>query len=177
MSDMEQEVVNTEEETPTGTNTPSDTTDDEPVVVASTSVINQVVEAVMDLIDALGLFATTTRGAMTTGPSIAVEVGPSGPEAVFMDKNSYVPLDITINAKHENLQTLSDDMNKIHSSLTRATSYPEDAPVDPTDTTYTSKWEIVDIVNGTLPQVIGREENDEWMMASSLIVKFYWKGD
>ena len=173
MSDMEQGVVNTEEETPTGT----ETTDDEPVVVESTSVINQVVEAVMDLIDALNLYTTTTRGAMTTGPSIAVEVGPSGPEAVFMDKNSYVPLDVTINAKHENLQTLTDDMNKLHSSLTRMRSYPEDSPVDPSDETYTSKWEIVDIVNGTLPQVIGREENDEWMMASSLIVKFYWKGD
>lgn len=135
----------------------------------SESVVNQVVEATMDLIDDLGLFATTTRGALTTGPSISVEVGPSGPDAVFMDKNSYIPLDVTINAKHENLQTLSDDLNKIHSSLTRMTSYPKDTEQD--------RWEIVDIVNGTLPQVIGREENDEWMMASSLLVKFYWKGD
>ena len=134
------------------------------------SVINEVVEAVMDLIDALGLFALTTRGAMGTGPSIAVEVGPSGPEAVFMDKNCYLPLDITINSKHENLQTLTDAMNTIHSSLTRMTSYPEDQS-DP------SRWEIVDITTGTMPQVIGREENDDWLMASSLYVKFYWKGD
>jgi hypothetical protein len=135
----------------------------------SESVVNQVVEAVMDLIDDLDLFATTTRGALTTGPSISVEVGPSSPDAVFMDKNVYLPLDVTINAKHGNLNTLSDDMNKIHSSLTRMTSYPKDTEQD--------RWEIVDITNGTLPQVIGREENDEWMMASSLFVKFYWKGD
>lgn len=175
---MSEELENTqqteEQETPTtGDNTPvaEDTSG------ASTSVINQVVEAVMDLIDDLNLFATTTRGALTTGPSISVEVGPSSPEVVFMDKNCYLPLDITINAKHENLQTLTEAMNTIHSSLTRMTSYPEDTPTDPTDSTYDSRWEIVDIVTGTLPQVIGREENDEWMMASSLYVKFYWKGD
>lgn len=123
----------------------------------------------MDLIDDLGLFAITTRGALTAGPSISVEVGPSGPDAVFMDKNVYLPLDVTINAKHGNLNTLSDDMNKIHSSLTRMTAYPKD--------TEHGRWEIVDITNGTLPQVIRREDNDEWMMASSLFVKFYWKGD
>ena len=177
---MSEELENTqqteEQETPTtGNDTPVAEEEDTPV--ESTSVINQVVEAVMDLINALNLFTTTTRGAMGTGPSIAVEVGPSGPEAVFMDKNCYLPLDITINSKHENLQTLTDAMNTIHSSLTRMTSYPEDTPTDPTDNTYVSRWEIVDIVTGTLPQVIGREENDEWLMASSLYVKFYWKGD
>ena len=175
---MSEELENTQQTEEQETPTTGDTTpvaEDTPVI--STSVINQVVEAVMDLIDDLDLFATTTRGALTTGPSISVEVGPSGPDAVFMDKNVYLPLDVTINAKHENLQTLSDDLNKIYSSLTRMTSYPEDTPTDPTDETYVSRWEIVDIVTGTLPQVIGREENDEWMMASSLLVKFYWKGD
>lgn len=135
----------------------------------SESVINQVVESVMGLIDGLGLFATTTRGALTTGPSISVEVGPSSPDAVFLDKSVYLPLDVTVNAKHENLNTLSEDMNKIHSSLTRMTAYPKDTEQD--------RWKIVDIANGTLPQVISREESEGWIMASSLLIKLYWKGD
>ena len=57
-------------------------------------------------------------------------------------------------------------MNKIHSTLTRAKTYPA-----------SDDWEIVDISNYTLPEIIGREGNNEWLMASSLSVKFYWKGD
>ena len=82
------------------------------------TIINAAVEAVMDLIDGLGLFALITRGALGTGEGLVCEVGPSGPEAVFMDKNQYIILDFTINGKHSNLQTLSDDMNRIHQELT-----------------------------------------------------------
>jgi hypothetical protein len=57
-------------------------------------------------------------------------------------------------------------MNTIHSALTRAMSYPEG-----------TGWKIVDITNYTLPQIIGREDNNEWLMASALSVKFYWRGD
>lgn len=85
-----------------------------------------------------------------------------------MSKNSYVTLDLTLNGKHSNLKTLSDTMNGIHSALTRALSYPEDE---------NGRWQIVDISNYVLPQKIGREANNDWLMASSLSVKFYWKGD
>jgi hypothetical protein len=57
-------------------------------------------------------------------------------------------------------------MNNIHSALTRAREYPSG-----------DGWQIVDIVNYTLPQIIGREQNNEWLMASSLSVNFFWRGD
>jgi hypothetical protein len=57
-------------------------------------------------------------------------------------------------------------MNDIHSALTRARSYPSG-----------EGWQIVDIQNYTLPQIIGREGNNDWLMASSLSVTFYWRGD
>ncbi len=132
----------------------------------NTSVINEVVEAVIGLTNHTRPFARVTRGALPTGNGITCEVGPSMPEAVFLDKNSYVPLDITLNAKNTNLKTVSDALNNIHSALTRATAYPSG-----------EGWEIVDITNDTLPQKIGREDNGGWIMASSLNVKFYWKGD
>ena len=124
------------------------------------SVINQAIESVMDLIDALSLFAPIYRGALGTNNGLCCEIGPSSPEAVFMDKNQYIPLDLTINGKHDNLQTLSDAMNAIHESLTVRTSYP-----------YGDNWKIVDITTMTEPQRIGREDSNQWLMASALLVK------
>ena len=133
----------------------------------STSIINQAIESVMDLIDALSLFSTIKRGALGTGNDITCELGPSEPAEVYLDKNQYIPLDLTINGKHTELQTLSDAMNLIHESLTMATSYPSG-----------TTWKIVDITTITEPQVIGREDSNAWIMASSLAVKVYtMKGD
>jgi hypothetical protein len=128
----------------------------------SESIINQAIEAVMDLIDALSLFAPITRGSLSAGDSLSCEIGPSGADEVYLDKNQYIVLDLTINGKHNNLQTLSDAMNGIHESLTMKKSYPSD-----------SKWKIVDITTLTEPQVIGKEQDNRWMMASALNVKVY----
>lgn len=132
----------------------------------ASSVINQVLEAVIGLMNATNPFATVTRGALPTGHGLTCEIGPSSPSAMHMDKNTVIPLDVTLNGKHPNLMTLSDTMNNIHSVLTRATAYPS-----------AEKWQIVDISNLTLPQRIGREQNNDWLMASALSVKFYWRGD
>ena len=124
------------------------------------TIINAAMEAVMDLIDDLNLFALITRGALGTGEGLVCEVGPSGPDEVYMDKNQYIIRDFTINGKHSNLQTLSDDMNRIHQELTMLHEYP-----------FGDDWNIVDITTLTEPQIIGREDNNAWMMASALNVK------
>lgn len=126
----------------------------------SETIINQAIEAVMDLIDALSLFAPITRGALGTGDSLSCEIGPTSPESVWLDKNKYIPIDLTINGKHSNLQTLSDTMNLIHENLTMMFEYPVG-----------DNWEIVDITTMTEPQVIGREQDNSWMMASALLIK------
>ncbi len=128
--------------------------------VTSTSILNQAIEAVMDLIDALGLYATITRGALGSGDGLSCEIGPTSVQSVFLDKNQYIPVDLTINGRHSNLQTLSDALNTIHESLTMAVSYP-----------YGNGWEIVDITTLTEPQMVGREDSNEWLMASALLVK------
>lgn len=132
----------------------------------ASSVINQVLEAVIGMANATRPFSSITRGALPTGHGLTCEIGPTAPQATHMDKNTVIPLDITINGKHPNLMTLSDAMNTIHSALTRAKVYPS-----------AEKWEIVDIVNLTLPQIIGREQNNDWLMASSISAKFYQRGD
>lgn len=126
----------------------------------SNSILNQAIEAVMDLIDALGLFSLITRGALGTGDGLSCEIGPTSVETVWLDKNQYIPIDLTINGRHGNLQTLSEAMNLIHESLTMRTEYPAG-----------DKWEIVDITTMTEPQMVGREDSNEWLMASALLVK------
>ena len=127
-------------------------------------IIGRAVEAVMDLIDELGLFTSITRGSLGTGNGLACEIAPSAPDEVYLDKNQYIPLDLTINGKHDNVQTLSESMNRIHQELTMLRQYPSG-----------EDWEIVDISTMTEPQIIGREDNNSWMMASSLIIKIYTK--
>lgn len=126
----------------------------------SSSVLNQAIEAVMDLIDALGLFANISRGALGTGNGLCCEMGPTSPETVWLDKNKYIPIDLTINGKHANLQTLSDAMNAIHENLTMLRSYPNG-----------EHWKITDIATMTEPQIIGREPDNKWIMASALTVR------
>ena len=124
------------------------------------TIINQAVEAVAGLINGLSLFSSIYRGPLGTGNGLCCEVGPTRPEAVFLDKNKYIPVDLTINGKHDNLLTLTEAINTIHQSLTMRRSYPSGA-----------SWEIVDITTATEPQIIGREDSNQYLMASSLLVK------
>jgi hypothetical protein len=130
----------------------------------TTSKINAAVESVMDMIDAMGNFAAITRGALGTGNGLTCEIAPSMASEVYMDKNAYIPLTLALNGKHGNLDVLTDTMNNIIDTLTRLTSYPSG-----------DGWQIVDITSGNLPRIIGREENNAWVMAGDLIVKIYRK--
>ena len=159
------EILYPTEETPeTVQETP--TQDETPTTPTATSAINLAIESVMGLIDEMGLFSAIKRGALGTGDGLSCEIAPSIPEAVFYDKNSYIPLTLALNGKHSDLLTLSDALNGIIDTLTRRTSYPNG-----------NGWEIVDIVAGNLPRIIDRENNNVWLMACDLVIKIYRKDD
>ena len=126
------------------------------------SIIDSAIESVMDLIDSMDNYALIRRGALGTGNGLCCEIGPSAPESVYLDKNQYIILDLTLNGKHTNMQILSDTMNRIHEVLTMLREYPQ-----------SDEWKIVDITTLTEPQIIGREADGAWMMASALNVKVY----
>ena len=132
----------------------------------TTSVLNVAVEAVMDMIDALNPYAPITRGALGIGNSLSCEIAPSIPAEVYLDKGYYIPITLALNGKHDDLQVLSDTLNNILDSLSRMTTYTEG-----------EGWQIVDITSGNLPRVIGREENNSWVMACDLVVKIYRKDE
>ena len=130
------------------------------------SILNAAIEAVMELINAMDVFAPITRGALQTMQGLTCEPAPSMVDSVFMDKNIYIPLTLAINGKHAELDTLSDTLNAIMDTLTRMKEYPSG-----------DGWEIVDISNGNLPRVIGREDNSLWLMTCDLVVKIFRKDE
>ena len=56
------------------------------------------------------------------------------------------------------------DMERAHHALTTSKVLP-----------YTEDWQIYAIETTAAPSVIGREENRNWVLGSSLRVKFYNK--
>lgn len=132
------------------------------------SVTNAVVESVMDMVDNLDLFPDITRGALGTSEGITCEVATSSVDSVFLDKNALVFLDLTFNAKSANLETLSNNLSTLIDHLTRKKTY-----------TSGNGWQIVDISHGSppLPTIIGRSEENLWIMACAVIVKYYRKDE
>lgn len=128
--------------------------------------LDSAIESVMDLIDAMGNFADIKRGALGSGNYLCCEPTPYMPQTVFYDKNSYTPVTLALNGKHTNLATLSETLTDICDTLSRRTTYPSG-----------NGWEITDITIGRMPHVIGREENNAWLMASDIIVKIYRKDE
>lgn len=132
----------------------------------STSKVNLAIEGVVALINAMDNFATMTRGALGTGNGLCCEVAPSYVREAYYDKNVYIQLTLALNGKHSNLQTLSETLNNIMDTLTRRTTYPSG-----------NGWEIVDITNGNMPRIIGREPDNAWLMACDIVIKLYRKDD
>lgn len=146
-------------------NTPvADEPTPEPTPATSTSILNLAIESVITEINKLKNYADMTRGALGIGIGLVCEVAPSNTQEVYLDKNSYIPLTLAINGKHPDLRVLTDTLNYITDTMTRLKSYPSG-----------NGWEIVDITNGNLPRVIGREDNNIWLVACDLVVKIYRK--
>ena len=132
----------------------------------STSAVNLAVESVIALINGMGNFATMTRGALGISAGLSCEVAPSMVQEVYLDKESFIPITLALNGKHPDLRVLTDTMNNIQDTLSRAKVYPTG-----------NGFEVVDISTGNLPRVIGREGNNLWFVACDLIVKIYRKDE
>ena len=130
----------------------------------ATSKINLALEWVISQINEMGNFANITRGALGTSNGLVCEIAPTNPESVFLDKNAYIPIIVTINGKHTNLMTLTDALNNIVDNLSRRKVYSSG-----------DGWEIVDITVALFPRIIGREANNAWVMASEIQIKLYRK--
>lgn len=93
---------------------------------------------------------------------------PSGgaPSDVYLDRGMMVKMPVVLNGKHEDQRLLLDDLTAIHEVLTKRRDYSELS---------TEAVQITNIVSMSLPAIIGREQNKQWICGSTLEITFYWK--
>ena len=126
------------------------------------SVLNDILLAVIGLAQATDPYATIVVGALPADNGITMTYGAGGVDTTFITKGICYDLDIALNGKHSNAQTVSDALNNIHQALTQATSYPR-----------TENYQITDISTISTPSYLDREQNSQILYGSSLRVKAF----
>ena len=124
---------------------------------------NEVLQAVIDMAEAAaGVFIFA--GSLPPDNGIAME-GDSREYPIFLDIGSNESMNVVCNGKNTNQQTVIQQLDAIHASLTRRKDFPS-----------TANWQIYAIETTASPRLIGREQNSQWLYGSSLLVKFNVKG-
>lgn len=128
------------------------------------NVYNEVLEAVIRLVvENLNLYDNIVIGSLPPDNGISFAWG-SGSLNTFLSKNSAVEMQAVLNGKNSNQEMVSDILGNIHVFLNSLHDYP-------TSDTY----QITNIETIRPPFYLGREENSQWLYASSLSIKFYLK--
>lgn len=109
------------------------------------------------------------RGNVVVGsipPLNGYAVGSVGgsPIETFRPLTSNEGLPVLFNGKSSNQQLLMQDMEKVHHILTTSKTLP-----------YSENWQIYAIETTSAPNLIGREQNKNWIYGSSFRVKFFSK--
>ena len=80
-------------------------------------------------------------------------------------RNRYVKR-VLLNGKHSDQQTLLDALTQIHTALTKRNDFSDFSTTDA---------QVLSIMTTSSPQIIGREQNNQWIAGSSFEVSFYWR--
>jgi len=127
------------------------------------AIITQAVSAVIGMAEELGLYAPIRRGPLGAEAGISIALSSGSPPVYHLDRRCEVCLSLVLNAKHRDMQLVSNTLHSIHDSLSRAEVYP-----------CADGWQITHIVTETMPELIDREPGDMWLFASSLTVTLYY---
>lgn len=104
-------------------------------------------------------------GSMPPLNGYAVSFTAGAPMEIYRNLTTNEDLPVAFNGKGANQNELASVMDAVHHALTTSKALP-----------YTSRWQIYAIETTSAPQMIGREENKNWIYGSSLRVKFYQRG-
>ena len=125
---------------------------------------DEIIENLQKMIAAL-ISGPVVIGSMPPLNGYAVSFAGGAPMETFFDLNTNEDLPIVFNGKGEDQKAVAAAMNKVHLALTTSKALP-----------YTDRWQLYAIETTSAPQIIGREENINWLFGSSFRVKFYQKG-
>lgn len=87
------------------------------------------------------------------------------PFETYRKLDKSVPLPVLFNGKGADQQVLSAQMNLVHDLLTTSKALPR-----------ADNWQIYAIRTTAYPNLIGREENKNWIYGSSFAIDYYSKG-
>lgn len=126
---------------------------------------DEILQAVIDMAEnAAGVSIVT--GSMPPDNGIAM-TGQAAPSSVFLDIGSNERMSVVCNGKNGNQQTVTQQLDAIHKSLTRRKDFPTG-----------NGWQIYAIETVASPRLIGKEANPQaqWLYGSSLLIKINTKG-
>lgn len=124
----------------------------------------EILTAIQQMIQAI-LGASVVIGSVPPLEGYAVSFVGGNPQSTFFDLNSDQRLPVLFNGKSADQQTLATGMDAVHMALTTSKTLP-----------FSDSWQIYAIETTSAPNLIGREENQNWIYGSSFLIKFYAKG-
>jgi hypothetical protein len=128
--------------------------------------IGEIMDKIATAVDALGLYATIVYGSDPPENGICMIQAAGAPTEKHFDTGMLYRLSVLLNGKHSNQQTLLDALTQIHTMLTKRNDYNGFSTTDA---------QVLSIMTTASPQIIGREQNNQWIAGSSFEVSFYWR--
>ena len=113
-----------------------------------------------------GLYASIVFGSDPPENGICMIQGAGFPEEEHLNTGMMCRLPVLLNGKNTDQELLLEDLTAIHTVLTKRNDYTDLA---------TDAVQVVNIRTTSLPQIIGREQNKQWIAGSSLEIAYYWR--
>lgn len=123
----------------------------------------EIVLAIQQMIQGI-IGGTVVVGSVPPLNGYAVGAVGGSPIETFRPLTSNESLPVLFNGKSSNQQLLMENMEKVHNILTTSKVLP-----------YNEAWQIYAIETTSAPNLIGREQNKNWIYGSSFRVKFFSK--
>lgn len=130
------------------------------------SPIDKMIQRVTDLAETLGLYAPIVYGSDPPENGICMIQNAGYPAETHLDKGYVFQLPVLLNGKHVDQYTVLGTLTSIHKLLTKRLDY-----ADLSD----EQIQVINIETTSLPAIIGREQNNQWICGSSFNISFYWR--
>ena len=126
---------------------------------------DEILQAVIDMAESAAGVSILT-GSMPPDNGIAM-TGSGAPSTIMLDIGSNERMNIVVNGKNADQETVIRQLDAIHRVLTRRKDYPTG-----------DGWQVYSIETVASPRLLGREQNPQaqWLYGSSLLVKINTKG-
>ena len=121
----------------------------------------EILTAIQQMISAI-TNAKVVIGALPPLGGYALSVAAGSPIDTFFSLATNEEMNVQFTGKGSNQIEVSSSMDEVHKALTRSQNLP-----------YSSDWQVYAIETTSAPQMIGREQNVNYIYGSSFRVKFY----